>query len=343
MSKKYRVIIAGCGGISSAKIEATRDRDDVEYVGLVDIHPEAAHKLAEKHQLEGCLVSEDLGEAIDRTGAEVVFDCTVPEAHRDITLTALARGCHVLGEKPMAESLENAQAMVAAAQASDRLYAVVQNRRYNKGIIAVKEFIDSKAIGEITTLQSDFYMGAHFGGFRDEMQHVLLLDMAIHTFDAARFLSGANGRSVYCSDWNPKGSWYRHGASATALFTMDDDIRYTYNGSWCSEGLHTSWESAWRIIGTGGSVTWDGHETIKAQRVTGTAGFHSDLADVDIPVKDLPADRLEQAGVIADFFDALDKGTEPQTVCTDNIESLKMVFGAISSAGQHQPVELPGD
>ena len=58
-------------------------------------------------------------------------------------------------------------------------------------------------LGPLTTLHSDFYIGAHFGGFREQMRHVLLLDMAIHTFDAARLLSGADPVAVYCQEWNP--------------------------------------------------------------------------------------------------------------------------------------------
>ena len=81
--------------------------------------------------------------------------------------------------------------MVAAAQAAGKTYAVIQNRRYDPHIRRLRQFLDSGAIGDVTTVHCDFFIGAHFGGFRDHMQHVLLLDMAIHTFDAARLISGA--------------------------------------------------------------------------------------------------------------------------------------------------------
>src|SRR6266581_2652143 len=71
-------------------------------------------------------------------------------------------------------------------------------------------------------------IGAHFEGFRQHMRHVLLLDMAIHTFDAARLLTGADPVSVYCKEWNPVGSWYDHDASAVAFFEMTNGIVYTY-------------------------------------------------------------------------------------------------------------------
>ena len=50
------------------------------------------------------------------------------------------------------------------------------------------------------------------------MPHVLLLEMAIHTFDAARLILGADPVSVYCKEWNPPGSWYKQNASAVAIF-----------------------------------------------------------------------------------------------------------------------------
>jgi predicted dehydrogenase len=91
-------------------------------------------------------------------------------------------------------------------------------------------------------------MGPHFGGFRESMRHVLLLDMAIHTFDAARFLSGEDALAVYCHETNPRGTWYEHGASATAVFEMTNGVTFTYRGSWCAEGLGTGWGADWRII-----------------------------------------------------------------------------------------------
>ena len=134
----------------------------------------------------------------------------------------------------------------------------MQNRRYDLQIRRLREFLASDALGPVTTVNCDFYIGAHFGGFRDHMKHVLLLDMAIHTFDQARCLAQADPVAVYCHEWNPVSSWYDHDASAVVVFEMTGGLVYTYRGSWCSEGLNTTWESDWRIVGTKGSVSWDG-------------------------------------------------------------------------------------
>ena len=65
--------------------------------------------------------------------------------------------------------------MVAASMQANRLYAVTQTRRYDANIRRLRAFLESGAIGAITTLNADFYIGAHFGGFRDHMAHVLVL------------------------------------------------------------------------------------------------------------------------------------------------------------------------
>ncbi len=227
-------VLAGCGGISSTWLRAASKIDGLRIVGLVDINLQAAENRRQEFGLEA-VVGTDLEAVLKAVKPQAVFDCTVPQAHKATTLTALAHGCHVLGEKPLSDSLADARQMVEAASRSGLTYAVCQNRRYQPEIRALSEWIASGAFGALTTLNCDFYIGAHFGGFRERMPHVLLVDMAIHTFDQARLISGADPVAVYCKDWNPRGSWYEHGASAVAVFEMSSGIVFTYRGSWCSE------------------------------------------------------------------------------------------------------------
>ena len=338
MSDPLKAILVGCGSITKTWLDALRDIPEVRIAGLIDIHEEAARARAEEYGLSQALIGTDLDSALRRLRPAIVFDCTVPEAHKEVTLTALRHGCHVLGEKPMADTMENAREMVAAATAAGRLYAVIQNRRYEPHVRALHAFVQSGAIGPVTTVNSDFYIGAHFGGFRDRMRHVLLLDMAIHTFDAGRLLTGADPVRVYCHEWNPAGSWYDHGASAVAVFEMSGGIVFTYRGSWCAEGLNTTWESEWRVVGESGSIRWDGADAIKAQRVAQRGGFFSTLEDVAVPPAPAGHKTSGHAGVIREFVDCVQRGSIPETICSDNIKSLAMVFGAIESAETGQPV-----
>ena len=339
MTDTVNALLVGCGGISRTWLRAAKEIEGLRIAGLVDIVREAAEQRAEEFELCDALIEADLQPALEHLRPDVVFSCTVPQAHREVTLAALDHGCHVLSEKPLADSMESAREMVAAAGAAGRLFAVIQNRRYHAGIRRFSRFLRAGGIGQLTTVDNDFYIGAHFGGFRDHMQHVLLLDMAIHTFDAARLISGADPLAVYCKEWNPTGSWYDHDASAVAAFEMSDGIVYTYRGSWCAEGLNTTWECDWRVIGDRGSATWDGAERFRAQVVAKSGGFRSEWEDVAVPALG-PNDRGPRfavgghAGLIADFVDCVRTGRIPETIASDNIKSLAMVFAAIDSAAQ---------
>lgn len=334
-------LLVGCGGISRAWLRSLPEVPDLKIVGLVDLDEGAARARAVEFALSDVAIGTDVTAMIETLRPDVVFDCTIPAAHPTVTLAALERGCHVLGEKPIAPSLGEARRMVVAAEAAGRTYAVIQNRRYDANIHRLRTFLRSGALGRITTVTSDFFLAARFGGFRDHMPHVLLLDMAIHTFDAARFLTGADPQAVYCREWNPDGSWYDRDAAAVALFELSDGIAYTYQGSWVAQGAETTWEASWRIVGTRGSVTWEGTTGFMAQVAEGRDGICSTYRDLSLPPSDydLPTGH---AGVINDFIHCVRTGTIPQTVCTDNIKSLAMVFGAIESAERGVRVTIAG-
>ena len=326
--------------MSRAWLDAASQTPNLEIVGLVDVIEEAARKRAAEYHLENAAIDTDLASVLARTSPDAVFNCTIPEAHTSVTLTAFEHGCHVLGEKPLADSMEDARMLIEAAHKAGKLFAVIQNRRFEPGVRRARAFLQSGAIGPLTTINSDFYIGAHFGGFRDHMEHVLLLDMAIHTFDAARFLSGADPVAVYCKEWNPVGSWYDHGASAVATFEMSNGLIYTYRGSWCAEGFPTTWESDWRFIGQNGTLKWTNGADVQAQIVAATGGFQSTYQDVAVPLYDGVDDVAGHKSLIQEFVSCIQTGTEPETICTDNIKSLAMVFGAIESAETGKRVEI---
>ena len=121
---------------------------------------------------------------------------------------------------------------------------------------------------------------------------------------------------------------------------MSNGAVYTYRGSWCSEGLNTTWECDWRIVGEKGSVTWDGSDGFEAQVVAKAGGFSSECETLEIPAHH-EQDRIGgHEGIIHEFVDCLQNGGNPETICSDNIKSLAMVFGAIESATKNQPVDI---
>jgi predicted dehydrogenase len=337
---KHRIAVVGCGGMANIWVEYALARDNAQIVALVDIRLESAHAMAEKHGLT-CDVYTNLEQAIKETGATLVFDVTIPAGHFDVGTSAMRLGCDVFAEKPLAETLDQCRELIRVSDATGRMHAVMQNRRYLPQIIALRQLIESDAIGKPGYAGADFFLGPHFGGFRDAMDHPLLLDMAIHTFDQARKILGADPVSVYCHEYNPPGSWYAGNASALCIFEMSDGSVFSYRGSWCAEGVQTSWEADWRITGERGTVIWDGNnapyaEVVQAGEQEGK--FIREYTRIDSVIPELK--NTHHKGCLDDMFEALEQGRRTQTDCRDNILSMAMVFGAIESANTGAKVLL---
>jgi predicted dehydrogenase len=319
-----------------AETPALRDR--ISIVGLVDLDRNAADRLATEFGLNWAAIGTDLEALLNGTKPDLLLDVVIPGARNGVVTAGLSHGCHVLSEKPMATSLEDGRDLVARAQAAGRIHAIVQNRRFNQGVRRIRATIESGALGSINAVHCDFFVGAHFGGFREQMEHVLLLDMAIHTLDAARFISGKEPLAVYCHEANPRSSWYAHGSVANAIFEFSDDVVFTYRGSWSAEGANTAWDSSWRIVGSKGTLLWDGEAGLTASVVAGDEGFFRPLQPIEVAPPDDVAETLGHASVLLDFIDAIDQGRAPETAGSDNIKSLAMVFAAIESARTRQRV-----
>ena len=341
---QFTAVLTGCGAMSKGWLTALTEhpllKGRVRVVGLVDLDRGVAEARAAEFGLSDVVIGTELDAVLGKTKPDLLFDVVVPIARPGLVATGLKHGCHVLTEKPMAPRLDSARAMVEQAKAAGRVHAVVQNRRFVPGIRRIRQVIESGALGQLTSLNCDFFVGAHFGGFREQMQNVLLLDMAIHTLDAARFMAGTAPQAVYCLETNPRGSWYAHGAAANAIFEFDEDIVFNYRGSWSAEGANTSWEAAWRIVGTRGTLIWDGYDTFDAHQVSGDEGFFRPLVPFEVPEIEDAGKTEGHASVIAEFLDAIEGGRQPETAGSDNIKSLAMVFAAIESARIKQRIVI---
>jgi predicted dehydrogenase len=307
-----------------------------ELVAWVDVRPDAAAAAIDALSLTNVAPYDSLDQALHDVAADFVVDVTPPEVHHDVTLTALDHGLPVLGEKPMAATMSQARAMVEASERAGKLYMVSQSRRYNSQLQAFRRYVQSE-LGDLGILNADFYIGAHFGGFRDHMESPLILDMAIHTFDQARFISGRDAVSVYAEEFNPSWSWYAGDAAASAVFEMENGVRFNYRGAWCAEGCHTSWDADWRAVGSHGTAKWEQNGTPSGERVTGSSGFFRDVEPFALPVDPI-AEGI--AGSLAEFISALDGGPVPNGECHDNIRSLAMVFAVKQSSASGTRVRL---
>ena len=331
-----RAVVVGAGGISNAWFPPLIE-EGVDIAAVVDLSLEAAREQIAKYDLDA-EASTDLSGALAQSRPDFVVDLTVPEAHCEVTCTALRAGYHVIGEKPMASSMDEARRQVQAAEETGKLYMVSQSRRWDTNHDTIRHTVQAGDLGPITAINCDFYIGAHFGGFRDEMPSPLILDMAIHHFDLARFMAGVDPEAVYAMEFNPVGSWYKGDVAASCIFEMTDGVVFTYRGSWCAEGCHTSGNGDWRIIGQHGTLVYDHDQEPHGQVVAGDEGFHRPLADLSISRS--PLRHTGMHGALREMLEFLRTGQKPQTHCHDNIKSLGMVFGAIESSVAGQRVAV---
>ncbi|MGI5287807.1 Gfo/Idh/MocA family protein [Nonomuraea polychroma] len=322
-ARPLRVVQVGAGSMGLAWMRTLTASDDVELVGVADLDVDRA-EAAVRAVGADAKVDVSLSGLLTATEPDAVVNVTVPAAHSEVNIEALFAGVPVLCEKPAAPTLAEAVIQVAAAEAAGRLLMISQSRRYYAALAEYRRRIAE--LGTPGLLTTGFFRGPRFGGFRDEMEQPLLVDMAIHAFDAARYLLGAEPVSVSCETWNPAWSWYRGDAAAMATFLFDDGTRYVYTGAWCADGLETSWNGEWRATGSGGTATWDGEGRVTSS-VSGAA---------DVP----PGGNEQIAGALEEFVAALRTGAEPSGAIARNVRSLAMVEAAVRSAESGTRVQI---
>lgn len=319
-----RVVVVGAGGMGRAWLRTVEESPLVELAGIVDLDLDAARAAAAAMGRPGLPVGAGTAALAADVGAQAVINVTVPAAHHPVTAEALAAGLPVLGEKPVASTVAQGLSLAAAAELRGQLFMVSQSRRYNRHLFDAKRL--SSSVGRVGIVSAEFFKAPRFGGFRDAMDHPLLLDMAIHQFDMARFLLDADPVSVFCEEYNPSWSWYRGDAGSTAIFEMTGGERFVFTGSWCSPGQETSWNASWRISGEHGTVLWDG-DNRPVSSLASDAGSGEDPG-------------LEIAGSLRDFVAAVRTGSTPMGRVHQNIMSLAMVEAAILSAATGSRVSV---
>ncbi len=318
-TEPVRLIQVGAGLMGRAWLNVIGQSTDVRLTGLVDLNPEAAQQAAAAAGLADVVLTTSLEDALERVDADAVVNVTIPEAHAEVSITALLNGLAVLCEKPVAHTTSAALSMAAAAEVSGRLLMVSQSRRYWRHLDALRAQI--AGLGRLGIVECSFFKAPHFGGFREEMPYPLLTDMAIHQFDLARDLIGSEPVWISCESFNPAWSWFAGDAAAQVAAGFADGTRFGFLGSWCSAGLETSWNGVWRVSGADGTAVWDGDHEPVAQTADGEA------------VPAVPGTGPEEiAGSLAEFVAAVREGTVPATEVHHNVMSLAMVEGAIRSA-----------
>jgi len=330
MAEAIRVIQVGVGGMGNVWIQTVQNARGVSHAALVDTDAEVLRAQMQRCGLDASHCYSDLATALGREQADALINVTPPQFHEEVCCRALEAGLPVLTEKPLSDNMASARRIVASAQQAGRALMVAQNYRYQAFAPTLRRLIASGEMGAPGQVHVSFAKGPHFGGFREEMDHPLIVDMAIHHFDMLRSFLGADPIAVSGRSWNPTWSWFRGDASTALQFAFEGNVHASYTGSWCSTGAETSWNADWRIECEGGVYTASNDRLYRA-----ATGAEPQSIELD------PLPLARQDYLLEAFRRAVTEGTTPETTGEDNLKSLGMVFGAVEAVSTGEIVPLP--
>ncbi len=315
-----RLIQIGMGGMGSTWLKTVLASGEAEYAAFVEVNGDTARKQCDAYGLDPALVYPTLVDAMRSVSADGVLVITPPQFHREQSVLALRSGLPVLSEKPLADTMEASREIVAVANETGVLHMVAQNYRYSVPAQTLKAVLDAEPLGRVGAVAVRFFRGPHFGGFREEMAHPLIVDMSIHHFDMMRYLLGRDVEEVRGFAFNPSWSWFRGQASAMLVLRFGGCVYAGYHASWCSQGAETPWNGEWRFECERGVVVLEGDRV----RLQQTGSEWEDVPHVT-------PDRTGQGYLLHEFVAAIQGGPVPATTCQDNIRSLSIVFDALEA------------
>jgi len=301
-----------------------------DIVGLVDIDPAKLAAAGEALDIPPEARFTSISAAAAATGAEAAIACTPNPVHAQVAREALDAGLHILIEKPMTESIDEARELVRRAADKGLQLAVAQQQRFVPANVAVKRMIDAGALGHIAALNVQFHRWRPSKG----LALPLLLNQGIHHLDTVRFVLGQNAVSCLAHLWNPEWNDCDGPTVAEITYRMSGGTIFHYSGSYVSQGKAGPYSGSWRIEGSTGRLTCAGDGG--AARITLTRLDAETEEDIDIPDRGTNA----QIPLCRNFMHAVQTGTPAAAAGTDNLYSLAMIFAAAKSSRLRREVPV---
>jgi len=185
--KVLKVGVIGTGSMGKNHARVCSELDHVELVGIADVNIETAKKVAEKVYTKAFVDYKELLRLVD---AAII--ATPTKTHHDIAMDFLNNGKHVLVEKPVSDSVENAQELTRKSEEAGLVLAIGHIERHNPAVRFVKDAMDNGRFGELITIASK-----RVSNFPGRIKDVgVIFDFGVHDIDVMRYLAG-EVESVY--------------------------------------------------------------------------------------------------------------------------------------------------
>ena len=191
MSTPIRVLVAGCGNMGASHARAYHRMPEFEIAGLVSRGPASRERLSA--ELGGLPGFSDYYAALAATKPDAVSINTYPETHGPYARAALDAGCHVFCEKPLAETVEEAQAIVDAARARDRKLVIGYILRVHPAWVRFIEI--ARTLGKPLVMRMNLNQqsrGTAWQSHRNLMESMSpIVDCGVHYVDVMCQMTGA--------------------------------------------------------------------------------------------------------------------------------------------------------
>jgi UDP-N-acetylglucosamine 3-dehydrogenase len=311
MKLKVGVIGIGSMGINHARVYS--QLKDVDLVGIADIDKEKVEEAAKQYGAKAFNNYKDLLDQ-ELDGVSIVVPTTL---HKEVALEAIERGINILVEKPIADSVENAEIMIKAAREKGVKLMVGHIERFNPAIIALKNEINKERFGKIVSISS-----TRVGPFEQRIRDVgIILDLGVHDIDIMSYLYSENVREVFATAGSVVHQFEDY---ASILLKFQNGNAGVIKTNWLTPHKMRSLS----VTGTKGIAYVD--------NIKSSLEVYNGAPKVDIDVEKIEPLRNE----LQHFVDCLANGTEPSVNGEDGKSALLVALSAIESYKTGKVIEV---
>lgn len=346
--KAWKVGLVGTGYWSEKHLRAWRRIPGVEVTALCNRSREKMERRAAEFGVPADALYTSLDEMLASADIDIVDIVTGPETHLAYASKAAAAGKHIMCQKPFAPSLEEAEAIVDAAEAAGVRLMVTENWRWLQPFRTIKRVLDEGRIGKVRMaryVHTDYYTPRMAPGvaipqpFFREMPKLLFYEMGVHWFDTWRFLFGTPDR-LYAEV--QRISPYIEGEDSGIVVLGAEGFFGLLDASWA-----TRQKLDRPLAETVGPVhleqlAIDGESgTLKYYTSGRIAVVSADGSGEETILETSELDHEESHFRLqSHFIDCLNTGEPFQTSGADNLITLRMAFGVYESAASRMPVAI---
>lgn len=342
-----KIGIIGTGGIARAHIDGyLRFADECEVVALCDVAPGKADAQRAELDLTSARAYERLEDMLAAENLDLVSIATPPSTHAELTIAALRAGVHVLVEKPMAPSLEECDAMIAAAAENDRILSVVAQNRFRDDMATLKEVLDSGLIGPVAHAQvsSAWWRGTAYydlwwRGTWESEGGGCTLNHAIHHLDLTLWMLGAP-RAVTAVLTNATHENSEVEDLSVAVLQYDralaevtsSVVHHGEEQAIVVQGRHARVSQPWRVVADAAEPNGfpvPGGDPGRVAKIEALAASHR------------PLEHVGHAGQIGDLLGAVRERRRPAVDGADGRRAIELVTAIYEAGIERRTVDLP--